>query len=44
MKIQYQAVLVITGTCKGSSRISLYEELGWETLSDRRWHMRLTQI
>jgi len=35
-RIQYQAALAITGCWQGSSRIRLYEELGWETLSDRR--------
>ena len=35
-KIQYQASLAITGCWKGSSRDRLYEELGWESLSDRR--------
>ena len=35
-KIQYQASLAITGCWKGSSRDRLYEELGWESLSDHR--------
>ena len=35
-KIQYQAALAVTGTWKGTNRIKLYEELGWESLSDRR--------
>ena len=43
-KIQYQASLAITGCWKGSSRIRLYEELGWETLSDRRSNNRIFQI
>ena len=43
-KIQYQAGLAITGCWKGSSRIRLYEELGWETLSDRRSNNRTFQI
>ena len=43
-KIQYQAALAVTGAWKGSNRNRLYEELGWETLSDRRWHHRLIQI
>ena len=43
-KIQYQAGLAITGCWKGSSRIRLYEELGWETLSDRRSNNRIFQI
>ena len=43
-KIQYQAGLAITGCWKGSSRIRLYDELGWETLSDRRSNNRILQI
>ncbi len=35
-KIQYQAGLVITNCWKGTSRIKLYKELGWESLSQRR--------
>ena len=43
-RIQYQAALVITGAWRGSSRSKLYEELGWETLSDRRMSRRILQI
>ena len=43
-RIQYQAALAITGTWQGSSRTKLYEELGWETLSDRRTSRRILQI
>ena len=43
-KIQYQAGLAITGCWQGSSRIRLYEELGWESLSDRRRNNRIFQI
>ena len=35
--IQYQAALVVTDAWQGSSRSKLYEELGWETLSEHRW-------
>ena len=35
-RVQYQAALVITGAWQGSSRSKIYDELGWETLSDRR--------
>ena len=35
-RVQYQAALVVTKTWKGTSRSKLYEELGWESLSDRR--------
>ena len=43
-KLQYQAPFAITGTWKGSSRTKLYEELGWESLSDRRRCRRILQI
>ena len=43
-RIQYQAALAITGAWQGSSRNKLYEELGWESLSDRRWFRRLFQF
>ena len=43
-RIQYQAALAISGAWHGSSRSKLYEELGWETLSDRRMCRRILQI
>ena len=43
-KVQYNAALAITGTWKGSSRVKLYEELGWESLSDRRFSRRILQL
>ena len=39
---QYQAALSVTGCWQGTSRNKLYKELGWESLSDRRWARRLT--
>ena len=39
--IQYNAALAITGTIRGSSREKLYQELGLESLHDRRWHRKL---
>ena len=39
--IQYNAALAITGAIRGSSRERLYEELGLESLRDRRWYRRL---
>ena len=42
-KVQYQAALAITGTWQGSNQSKLYEELGWESLSDRRWCRRILQ-
>ena len=35
-RVQYQAALAVTGAWQGSSCSKLNEELGWETLSDRR--------
>ena len=43
-QIQYQAALAVTSTWKGSNRVKLYEELGWESLSDRRMLRRILQI
>ena len=43
-KILYQAALTLTGAWQGSSHSKLYEELGWESLSDRRWFRRILQI
>ena len=43
-QVQYYAALAITGCWRGSNRYKLYEELGWETLSDRRWSRRLIQL
>ena len=34
-RVQYQAALAITGCWQGSNRNKLYEELGWESLSDQ---------
>ena len=42
-RIQYQAALA-AGVWRGSCRSKLYEELGWETLSDRRMCRRILQI
>ena len=41
-QVQYKAALIITGCWQGTSRVKLYEELGWESLSDRRWARRMT--
>ena len=43
-RTKYQATLAIIGTWQGSNRSKLYEELGWETLSDCRWCRRIFQI
>ena len=42
-RIQYQAALAISGAWHGSSRVKLFEELGWETLSDHRMGRRILQ-
>ena len=43
-KVQYQAALAVTGAWQGTSRTKLYEELGWESLSDRRICRRVLQL
>ena len=43
-RTQYQAALAIIGSWQGTNRSKLYEELGWETLSDCRWCRRILQI
>ena len=39
--IQYSAAQAVAGAWKGTSREKLYGELGWESLSLRRWSRRL---
>ena len=39
--IQYNAALAITGAVRGSSREKLYQELGFESLQQRRWYRKL---
>ena len=34
--------VIVSGCLQGTSREKLYEELGWESWSDRRWAHRLT--
>ena len=43
-RVQYQAALPITVAWQSSSRSKIYEELDWETLSDRRKCRRVLQI
>ena len=43
-RTEYQATPAITGTWQGTNRSKLYEELGRETLSYRRWCRRILQI
>ena len=42
--VQYQAALAVTGAWKGSSRVKIYNELGWESLHHRRYFRRITQF
>ena len=43
-QIQYQGAIAVTGAWHGSNRLKLYEEIGWETLSDRRMSKQVLQI
>ena len=38
--IQYNAVFAITETIKGTSLENLYQELGLESLQQRRWYCK----
>ena len=40
-RIQYHAALAITGSWKGANLNKIYDELGWDALTDRRWCRRL---
>ena len=40
-KLQYDAALAITGCIRGTSKEKLYNELGLEYLSQRRWMRKL---
>jgi len=41
---QYQAALAVSGAWKGTSRSKIYNELGWESLNDRRTYRRVVQF
>ena len=43
-RVQYKAALIVSGCWQGTSREKLYDELGWESLSDRRWCLRLSMF
>ena len=43
-RMQYQAALAITGAWQVSSGSKIYDDLGWETLSDSRKFRRVLQI
>ena len=40
-RVQYKVGLIITNCWQGTSRIKLYKELGWESLSQRRLGRRM---
>ena len=39
--VQYRAALIVSGCWKGTNRIKLYNELGWESMYQRRHIRRL---
>ena len=43
-QVQYQAALAVTGAWQGTDRVRIYEELGWESLTDRRMLRRVLQV
>ena len=43
-RTQNQAALAITSTWQAINRSTLYEELGWKAISDRRWCRRILRI
>ena len=42
--VQYNAVLAITGAIRGTSKEKLYQELGLESLRNRRWLRRMSYL
>ena len=40
--VQYNVALAITGAIRGTSKEKLYQELGLESLKDRRWLRRIS--
>ena len=43
-RIQYQTAFAVTGAWQVSSRVKLYEELEYESLSERRMCKKVLQI
>ena len=41
-QVQYKVALIVSWYWQGTSCEKLYDELGWESLSQRRWSRRLT--
>ena len=42
--LQYNAALAITGAIRGTSREKIYQELGLESLQQRRWYRKLCLV
>ena len=42
--VQYKAALAITSAIRGTSKEKLYQELGLESLTDRRWLRRMSYL
>ena len=40
--VQYSAALAVLGAWRGTSKSKVYNELGWEYLSQRRWFRRMS--
>ena len=40
-QVQYKAALIVSGCWQGTRREKLYNDLGWESLSERRWSRRI---
>ena len=40
---RFNSALAITGAIRGSSREKLYQELGFESLQQRRWYRKAFQ-
>ena len=38
---QYAAALAVSGAWRGTNADKLFEELGWESLTHRRWYRKL---
>jgi len=43
-QVQYKAALIVSGCWQGTSCERLYDELGWESLSSRRWFRRMVMF
>ena len=43
-RIQYQAALAISGTWKGTHLDNFYQQMGYESLTDRRYFRRLANL